>query len=50
MGTNTACAQYSTTITSTAPANITQWVNGLDGSDISAPPAPVVTFIRTSPL
>ena len=30
IGTNTACAQYSTTITSTAPANITQCFNELD--------------------
>src|SRR5688500_8499434 len=34
MGTNTACAQYNTTITSTAPANITQAFKAPDESSI----------------
>src|SRR5687768_7832470 len=35
MGTNTACAQYRTTITRTAPANITQCFNEFDDSSMN---------------
>src|SRR5688572_32941610 len=34
MGTNTACAQYRTTITRTTPPKITQCLNEFDGSSI----------------